>query len=128
MTYENYTATELADALKSVLYGSPENTSTLSMLDQATLRWAMRHPELADRQRAFSQARHAHWPGTRSNETWGNVLACASELSSSLRELGDVELALCQEQTGWGTCNFPFSEDGHCPSSSEHVAPPIHGS
>ncbi|WP_030894223.1 hypothetical protein [Streptomyces sp. NRRL F-5053] len=128
MTYEECTAAELAHALESVRYESPENTGVLSMLDQATLRWSMRYPELADRQQAFSQARHAQWPGARNDETWGNVLACASELASSLRELGDAELALCQERTGWGTCHAPLSEDGQCRSTAEHLAAPSHGS
>ncbi|MCX4681351.1 hypothetical protein OG413_45425 [Streptomyces sp. NBC_01433] len=124
--FEDCTAAELANALDSVRHGSPENTGILSLLDQATLRWAMRHPELVPRQQAFAQARQAQWPRTRSETTWQTVVASASKLATALREHGDAELRLCQERTGWGTCHLPLPKDGPCRSAAEHLPAPAH--
>ncbi|MEU3877734.1 hypothetical protein [Streptomyces sp. NPDC029704] len=121
MGYEEYTAAELADALVYVGRGSPEDTGTLSLLDQATLRWSMRHPELKDAHEAFAQARQAQWPRTRSEETWQTVVIRANELAAGLRELGDAVLVLCAEQGEWGTCRRPLGEDGQCPHAAQHL-------
>lgn len=121
MSYEDYTAHEVATALESLRYASPEDTAGLSLLDEATLRWAGRFPELSGQQRAFAQARQAQWPRSRSAETWQSVLSRANELAAALRDLGDVELTLCRQQTQWGTCKEALADDGQCPRATAHL-------
>ncbi|MFF9785661.1 hypothetical protein [Streptomyces nigrescens] len=123
--YKELTATELADELERVRLFSPELTGPLAMLDEASLGWPRRYPQLAEPQRAFSQARHAQWPRTRSEETWRQVVATASALAGALRELGDIDLERCTEQAGWGTCGLTLSEDGQCSAAQEHLAPTV---
>lgn len=41
---------------------------------------------------------------------------------------GERYFVLCREQTGWGTCNMPLTQDGQCRSAAEHLAAPIHES
>ena len=48
--YKELTATRLADALDQVKYLSPELTGPLAMLDEASLGWGSRYPQLTEPQ------------------------------------------------------------------------------
>ncbi|MET9779157.1 hypothetical protein ABZ023_33760 [Streptomyces sp. NPDC006367] len=119
------TSTELADVLGGVQCQSPELTGPLSMLDEATLGWTSRYPQLAESQQAFSRARRQHFPRTRTEQTRQEVVATASALFAALRELGDVRLERCAEPTGWGTCDLVLPEQGPCWGGQEHLAPAV---
>lgn len=119
--YSDFTSAELADALERVKGLSPELTGPLSMLDQASLGWTSRYPQLAEPQQAFSQARHKQWPHTRTEQTWQGVVTTAAALAAALHELGDVRLERCTEQTGWGTCGRALPEQGPCRAEKEHL-------
>ncbi|MER8119166.1 hypothetical protein [Streptomyces sp. NPDC094031] len=115
------TATELADALDRIRDQSPEMTGPLSMLDEATLGWTWRYPQLTCVQQAFSQARHQQFPRTRTKQTWQEVVATAAALATALRELGDVPLERCAEPTGWGMCGLALPEQRPCLGQDEHL-------
>ncbi|MEW1760362.1 hypothetical protein AB0393_28110 [Streptomyces cyaneofuscatus] len=119
---EKYTAAELADELSGVRHLSPEMTGSLSMLDEASLGWTTRYPQLAEAHQAFAQARGQQWPRTRTEQTWQQVVAAADTLASALRELGDVRLEHCTQPTSWGTCDRVLPENGSCRGAHEHIA------
>ncbi|MFG2211971.1 hypothetical protein [Streptomyces sp. NPDC048638] len=119
--YKEYTATELAGELSGVRHLSPELTGPLAMLDEASLGWTMRYPQLAEAQQAFAQARGQQWPRTRTEQTWEQVVACADNLASALRELGDSSLDFCDQPTAWGTCDRVLPEHGVCRGVRNHV-------
>ncbi|MEV7157198.1 hypothetical protein AB0N77_21660 [Streptomyces misionensis] len=121
--YDELAAVELADALTCVRKLSPEATGPLSMLDEATLGWSWRYPQLAELQQAFAQARSRQWPHTRTEQTWQDVITTAEALAEALRELGDVRLARCTEPTGWGSCGRVLAEQGSPCTSQEHILP-----
>ncbi|MEU4080432.1 hypothetical protein [Streptomyces venezuelae] len=116
------TPTELADVLDSVHRQSPELTGPLSMLDEATLGWTWRYPQITEAQQAFSRARHQQFPRTRTEQTWQEVVATAAALSAAFRELGDVRLERCAVPAGWGTCGLALPEQGPCRGEQEHLA------
>lgn len=117
-------STELADVLDGVQRQSPELTGPLSMLDEATLGWTWRYPQLTEAQQAFSRARHQQFPRTRTEQTWQEVVATAAALAAALRELGDVRLERCAAPAGWGPCGLVLPEQGPCLGEQEHLASP----
>ena len=120
---EELTAVELADALTQVRRLPPDLTGPPAMLDEATLGWCPRYPQLDPAQRAFAQARHRHMsPRTRTERTWQDLLATADALAAALRELGGVRLERCAAPTGWGRCGRALPEQGPC-TSGQHTAP-----
>lgn len=121
--YQDFTSAELADALDRVKDLSPELTGPLSMLDEASLGWIRRYPQLAEPQQAFSQARHQQWPHSRTVQTWQEVVTTAATLATALRGLGDIHLDRCTEQTGWGRCGLALPEQGPCRAEQDHLAP-----
>ncbi|MFD4526638.1 hypothetical protein ACFWP7_22435 [Streptomyces sp. NPDC058470] len=121
--YSDLTSAELADALDRVRGLSPDLTGPLSMLDEASLGWTGRYPQLTELQQAFSQARHKQWPHTRTKQTWQEVVTTAGALATALRELGDIRLERCTARTGWGTCGLALPEKGSCRAEREHLAP-----
>ncbi|MFJ3182405.1 hypothetical protein ACIPJN_29015 [Streptomyces sp. NPDC086796] len=119
--YDELTAVELAEALTRVRQLAPEMTGPLSMVDEATLGWSLRYPQLTQPQQAFSQARSRQWPRTRTEQTWQEVITTADALAAALRELGDVRLARCAAPTGWGSCRRVLAEQGAPCTSQEHL-------
>lgn len=118
---KDMTAAELANALS--LPAEMLSTGWLSMLDEATIAFGSLDPHIREAQGAFSQARSAHmrsWgapdalPGDLSPQAWDRAVAAARELANALRPLGDLRIARCKRQTGWGTCNLPLDPDGSC--------------
>ncbi|GGU39125.1 hypothetical protein [Streptomyces violascens] len=119
---EEYTAAELAGELSAVRHLSPELTGPLAMLDEASLGWTLRYPQLTEAHQAFAQARGRQWPRTRTEQTWQQVVACADNLAAALRELGDVSLERCTQPTQWGTCDRVLPEQGPCRAGQDHLA------
>lgn len=95
MTLMDRTAAELAGVLDG-MEDFPHNTGGLSQLDEATMAFGQVSPYVAERQRAFSIARHAHMQSYRtetggySDEAWDRAMHAAHALADALRELGDV--------------------------------------
>jgi len=122
---KNSTAAELAEMLESMA-AHPHNTGGLSMLDEATMAFRNKNPDIAAAQQAFAQARYAHMrsyishSGTYSQVSWEEAMRCARELAALLRPLGDTVISRCQREAGWGTCNLPLADDGTCRSSLGH--------
>jgi len=120
------TAAELARDLE-VMEDFPHNTGGLSMLDEATLAFGWKYPEVGSAQRAFADARHAHmrsWStGAQaySDEAWRTAMDAALSLAAALRKLGDMRIARCKRPAGWGTCNLPLDGDGECRSTLGHT-------
>ncbi|MFE7485112.1 hypothetical protein [Streptomyces sp. NPDC057552] len=77
---KSLTAPELADALDRVPRQSPDMTGPLSMIDEATLGWTRRYPQLTEVQQAFSRARLQQFPRTRTEQTWQEVVTTAGAL------------------------------------------------
>jgi hypothetical protein len=119
--YQEFTATELAEALDRVRHLSPEQTGPLAMVDEASLGWTGRYPQLAEPQQAFAQARGKQWPHSRTEQTWQEVVTAASGLAAELRKLGDISLERCTDQTGWGTCGLALPESGACRGAHAHL-------
>jgi hypothetical protein len=84
------TVTQLADELNAVRYLPPELTGPLSMLDQASLRWSIRYPQIQQEQQAFATARQQQFPRTRTEQTWQDVITTAGALADALRRIGDA--------------------------------------
>ena len=126
MDLKDRTAAELADALE-VMDDFPHNTGGLSLLDEATMAFGRKSPDVAELQRAFANARYAHMRSYRtetggySDEAWDTAMAAAHSLAAALRELGGVRIARCKRPAGWGTCNLPLEDDGQCRSSLGHT-------
>lgn len=125
----DWSAAELANALER-LSASLHNTGGASMLDEATMTFASKSPAVAELHREFSEARHrhqrSHAPGASpmsgySAKAWLHVATAARDLASVLRPLGDVRIARCKQQAGWGTCNLPLGDDGACRGSANHI-------
>jgi hypothetical protein len=115
---KDLTAAELADVLDHLRTGVPHNSGGLSMLDEATLAFGRKSADLYEAQRPFGQARLAHMrsytAGAYSNEAWQRAVDAAERLATMLWALGDVRIARCKQQAGWGTCNLPLDEQGEC--------------
>jgi hypothetical protein len=117
--YQDSTPAELADLLDE-LEQFPHSTVALSMLDEATLAYGSRYPEVSGSQRAFASARLAHMQsyttetGNYADESWRKATEAAHALASVLRPLGDARIERCKRRTGWGTCNIPLDADGTC--------------
>jgi hypothetical protein len=114
-----YTPAELAEHLDNLRY-CPHSTGSLSMLDEATLAYGGRYPEVDGPQRAFAAARYAHMQSYRtetcrySDEAWQRAVDAARALAKVLRPLGDSRIERCKRQAGWGVCNLPLGDDGVC--------------
>ncbi|WP_327359717.1 hypothetical protein [Streptomyces sp. NBC_01304] len=121
---DQYTAVELAAELDHVASMSPEMTGPLAMLDEEALGWTMRYPQFNAPHQAFAQARAQHWPRTRTEDTWLQVTTTARALATALRELGDVQLQRCTEQTAWGPCERVLPEQGPCRGANQHAPSP----
>jgi hypothetical protein len=125
---DDRTAAQLADALEA-MDGFPHNTGGLSVLDEATLEYGWRYPQVGAAQRAFANARHAHMrsyrteAGSYSDEAWQRAMAAAHSLAAALRPLGGLRLARCARPSEWGTCGLALDDDGTC-HSRDHAAPP----
>lgn len=126
MDLKDCTAAELARDLE-IMEDSPHNTDGLAMLDEATMAFGRKSQHVADLQRAFANARHAHmrsWSTETqaySDQAWREAMAAAYDLAAALRELGDVRVARCRRPAGWGTCNLPLDDDGQCRSILGHT-------
>lgn len=126
--YMDWSAKRLAEELVNTCYW-PHSTSGLSALDEATVAFGTKYPQVADAQRAFSQARIAHmrsWSTeTRrySDDAWDKVAEAAQRLADALRPLGNARVARCKERADWGTCNQPLTTDGTCCSQRYHIDP-----
>jgi hypothetical protein len=118
--FETYSATQLADELNSVKHYDPYYTGALSLLDEATLRWTGRHPELRAPQQAFATARSRQKRGGISDSDWPNVVSTAETLAQALRPYGNERLQFCGQRSVYGTCHG-LVHDGPCPRSSNHV-------
>lgn len=121
---QDWTAAQLADALDGMRHHA-HNTGGLSMLDEATLAFRFKYPNIAEPQQSFSAARHAHMrsystTGNYSQDAWDRAMAAAERLAAELRPLGDTRIARCKQTTGWGTCNLPLNDDGTCRMLAEH--------
>jgi hypothetical protein len=129
MDPKDWTAADLADALDALDTGSRavKGTGWLSMLDEATLAFGLKYPEVAAPQQEFGQARYAHLTSYRpetggyADEEWQRAMSAAHSLAAALRPLGDKRIARCKRQTGWGTCNLPLDDDGQCRSTAGHT-------
>ncbi len=126
MSLMDCTAAELADMLDG-MERHPHHTAGLSMLDEATLAYALKRSPLADLQRAFGTARYAHQRSSStatqgySDEAWRTAMDAAHSLAAALRELGDTRIARCKRPAGYGTCNIPLDDDGVCRSTLGHA-------
>lgn len=118
--FEDYTAADLADELDQVKHYDPYYTGPLSMLDEATLRWTVRHPGLSTRQNAFASARHLHKRSSKPEQGWASVVTAAEALAVALRPYGDEQLQFCGARSVYGTCRGQV-HDGPCPRSDSHV-------
>ena len=126
MDLKDCTAAELARDLE-IMEDFPHNTGGLSMLDEATMAFGRKNQHVAELQRAFADARHAHmrsWSTEAqaySDEAWRTAMTAARSLAATLRELGDMRIARCKRPAGWGTCNLPLDDDGECRSTLGHT-------
>jgi hypothetical protein len=128
-TLGDNTAADLADALDALDVGSRavKGTGWLSMLDEATLAFGSKYPEVAAPQREFGRARYAHLrsyspeTGGYADEEWRCAIDAAHSLAAALRPLGDTRIARCERQAGWGTCDLPLDDDGQCRSTLGHT-------
>lgn len=107
----------------------PHLTGPLSMLDEATLAFGWKYPEVAAEQRAFAAARSAHMSSCRetgeySDEAWREAMTAAHALADALRPLGDIRIARCKQPAGWGTCDLPLDDDGVCHGRDHITAGP----
>lgn len=89
-------AAELAQMLDDMIL-FPHNTGGLSLLDEATGRFAGQFPELADAQKKFADARDAHkWEyshdTSKQDQTWADAMTAAQQLAELLRPLGDTRV------------------------------------
>jgi hypothetical protein len=115
-------AAELADALDGMV-NYPHNTGGLSMIDEATYAFGRRSQELAEAQRKFSDARHAHMrsyttaSGNYTDASWQAAMDAAHQLATLLRPLGDTRIVRCGRPDSMGTCSLPLNDDGTCNSS-----------
>ena len=113
------TAAQLADAL-DIMVRHPHDTMGLSLLDEATMAFGDKSPELYEAQTAFANARDRHMRsytterGDYTDESWAGAMVAAGRLAALLRPLGDMRIARCKEAAGWGTCNLPLDADGAC--------------
>ena len=125
MDIKDCTAAHLAGMLDAT-ENNPHSTGALSALDEATLAFRRKSPRLAELQSAFGNARYAHMRSYStatqgySDQAWDTAMSAAHSLAAALRELGDMRIARCKRQAGWGTCNLPLDDDGQCRSSSGH--------
>jgi hypothetical protein len=123
--FEEATAAQLAAGLDQVQTLDLHYTGPLSMLDEATLRWTRRYPDLTPYHREFSNA----WDSLHRQEATGQeapsarqrVRKAAAALADKLRELGQARLALCTAPTGWGRCCVPLDDDGQCATPQFHL-------
>lgn len=126
MDLKDCTAAELARDL-DIMEEFPHNTGGLSMLDEATMAFGRKSQHVAELQRAFASARHAHmrsWSTelqSYSAEAWHAAMDAAHALAAALRELGDMRIARCKRPAGHGTCNLPLDDDGECRSTLGHT-------
>lgn len=116
-------AAELADQLDTV--GPPHNTASLSMLEEATIAFASRSPEVRQPHAEFAEARHVYLDsysdGDYSDEAWQAATGAAHRLAEALRPLNGLRIARCGKQTEWGVCRLPLDEAGRCPDEGEHL-------
>lgn len=117
--FEDCTATQLAAELDQIPDYDPQYTGPLSLLDEATLRWTGRFPDLTATQWAFSQARGRHNLAA-GRDNWAEITKTAQELAGAIRPLGDVRLQFCGARSVYGTCHGQV-HNGPCPRSDEHV-------
>lgn len=119
--YEDYTANQIADELDQLKHDDPEFTGPLSLIDEATLRWTVRFPQLGTAHWAFAQARGRHNLAA-GRDNWAQILTAATELASAIRPLGDVRLEFCGVRSVYGTCHGQV-HNGPCPRADRHVSP-----
>ncbi|MEO3976757.1 hypothetical protein [Streptomyces sp. CAU 1734] len=122
--YPDITAVELADQLEAVRDVPPDLTGPLALLDEASLSWTLRYPQLTEPHRAFAEVRGRLWPHSRTETTWNETVTAASALADGLRELGDIRLERCSEATEEGPCNRVLREGGRCAGSHGRLRPP----
>ncbi|WP_327066829.1 hypothetical protein [Kitasatospora sp. NBC_01302] len=123
--FEDHSANQIAAELNQVQHYDPQYTGALSMLDEATLRWTLRHPVLSAPQNAFSQARYRQKPtlanqGRDQQQAWADVVTAAEALALALRPYGDEQLQFCGVRSVYGTCHG-LVHDGPCTRSDNHV-------
>jgi uncharacterized protein YukE len=88
---EDRNANGLADAIGGLT--DSQLTGPLSMIDEASGRFARLSPRVAEARQAFSQARFVHqrsWnpaTGRYSDETWRSAMSAAEALANELRAL-----------------------------------------
>lgn len=117
--FEDYTATQLAAELDQIPDYDPQYTGPLSLLDEATLRWTARFPQLDAAHRAFAQARSRHNLAA-GRDNWAETTRTAQELASAIRQHGDARLQFCNARSVYGTCHGQI-HNGPCPRSDKHV-------
>lgn len=118
---KNHTASELADILDRVKTFDPQYTGPLSMIDEATLSWTMRYPELAHAQSEFSSARHQYRPH-EGLHAWPAVVDTAAALAAALRPLADTRLTFCGQHWNDGhACTGVIQDDGLCRYALDHA-------
>jgi hypothetical protein len=121
--FKDCTAAELAGLLETAAK-EPQYTGGLSMLDEATMAFGRLSSEIAAAHQRFAEARLDHMHRHRSptpEVLEEEVVRAANALAVLLRPLGDVRVARCKREAGWGTCNLPLDDDGMCRSSLGHA-------
>jgi hypothetical protein len=118
--YIDMSAADLAGYLRRAGACKPY-TGPLSMLDEATLAYRDKSPELDAAQRAFAEARYPCMRRDVPDEAWAAVAVTAAALAALLESLGTYVIPRCKRTGPCGTCNMPLDADGECRSSLGHT-------
>lgn len=127
MKYEEYTASELAEALEQAASQGydPHKIRTqvetlLIAFEPILYCWATAYPHLVDADKAYALAR-VHLRTERFSEAvWNTMQTVAREYARQLQLLGGAKLTLCKKRTHQGTCDFPIKADV-CPQARWHI-------
>jgi hypothetical protein len=113
---ESISARDLVLQFDSVRNMSTEHLMTgwFSGMDQYVLWMLEAYPQLRTAHANFSQARLGIWPGSLTEESWSTMQTAASELSQLIKEIGDVDILLCERPTQYGACHHALLPDGTC--------------
>ena len=115
---DDKTAAEIAHMLTNLMRMPSEYTGPFSQLDEITSKWARVHPELAEKQREFSQARAMWWPSDprrNSPMNYTRLLATGMRLAELMVKWGDERLTLCGRPSVYsGACRGVKLADGTC--------------
>ena len=86
-----------------------------SGVDEQVLNLLEAYPQLHAPHTAFSQARQRIWPALLTNESWERMKQAASELAQAVRELGNIDICICERSTKYGSpCGHALMPNGTC--------------